>query len=159
MQGLDALDDHHEVAALRECPSMHAYNTEFIVAAFNAVAKPDWWVWDIIEQCFPEEEDVTLWTAGKLCEKLGNRLTVAVGDRATLDAVVDRLSAWRHVTASGGARAKESSYLAAYRNRNEAWNFYRLCTIRFQTLGDYRAGLHNLPTLPLAVSRIRSNVV
>ena len=158
-KGLTPLMVTNEVAALRDCASMHPYNTQFIVAAFNALAKPDWWVWDILEKCFPDEEDVTLWSADELCDKLGTRLTSTVGDKATLEAVVDRLHIWRQAESNSGAQKKESDYLVAYRNRNEAWNYYRLCTIRFETLGDYRAGLRNLSTVPLTVSRTRSNAL
>lgn len=151
-KGLTSLMITNEVVALRECASMHAYNTEFIVAAFNAIAQPDWWVWDNVERCLPDEEDVTSCTAAALCDKLGNKLATAVGDKATMEAVVDRLHAWRQAESNSGTRQKETEYLAAYRNRNEAWNHYRLCTIRFETLGDYREGLRNLSPVPLAVS-------
>lgn len=146
----------NEVATLRECPSMHAYNTEFIVAAFNAIAQPDWWVWDILEKCFPED-DVKVWSAEKVCEKLGSRVTTTVGDKASMEAVVARLHTWRQAESTGGARNKEIDYLVAYRNRNEAWNYYRLCAIRYETLGDYRAALLKLPVVPLPVSTIRLN--
>lgn len=156
--GLTPAMINNEVAALRECSSMCAYNTEFIVAAFNAIAKPDWWVWDVLEKCFPDEEDVTVWSAEALCSKLGNRLSGTVGDMASMEAVVDRLHMWRKAKSNSGAFKKESDYLVAYRNRNEAWNFYRLCAIRFDTLGDYRDGLRTLSTVPLMVSRTRNNV-
>ena len=149
----------NEVAALRECPSMCAYNTEFIVAAFNAIAKPDWWVWDILEQCFPDAEDVTLWSADELCDKLGSRLSSTVGDKASMEAVLDRLQTWRQSESNRGAFKKESDYLVAYRNRNEAWNYYRLCAIRFDTLGEYRDAVRSLPTVPLTVSRLFINVL
>lgn len=148
----------NEVAALRECPSMCAYNTEFIVAAFTAIAKPDWWVWDILEKCFPDAEDVTLWSADELCDKLGSRLSSTVGDKASMEAVLDRLRMWRHAEPNSSAFRRESDYLVAYRNRNEAWNHYRLCAIRFDTLADYCDGLRNLPTVPLTVSRTFINV-
>ena len=65
-KGLTLLMITNELAALRECPSMYAYNTEFIVATFNAIIKLDWWVWDILEKCYHDEEDVTLWSANAL---------------------------------------------------------------------------------------------
>jgi hypothetical protein len=141
----------NEVASLRECASMSAYNTEFIVAAFNAIAQPDWGVWDILEKCFPDEEDVTSLSADALCDKLGTRLASTVGDKSALEAVVDRLQSWRQAKSNSSARNKEAEYLVAYRNRNEAWNQFRLCTIRYSTLADYRAGLSRLATVPLAV--------
>lgn len=151
-KGLTPLMITNEVAALRECASMHAYNTEFIVAAFNAIAKPDWCVWDTLETCLPDEEDVTLLTADTLCDKLGTRLATAVGEKGALEAVVDRLHTWRQALTNSGARNKEAEYLVDYRNRNEAWNYFRLCTIRVHTLGDYREGLRTLKPVKLAVS-------
>lgn len=146
----------NEVAALRNRPSMDAYNTEFIVAAYNAIAQPDWWVWDMLEKCAPAD-DVTLWSADALCKLLGSRLAGStVGDLASMEAVVARLRTWRQADSNPRARNKEIDYLVAYRARNEAWNYYRLCAIRYETLADYRAGLQNLPVVPLPVSTTRS---
>ena len=150
-KGLTAQMIANEVAVLRECASMSAYNTEFILAAFNAIAQPDWEVWDILEKCLPDEEDVTSLSADALCDKLGTRLASTVNDKPALEAVVDRLHTWRQAKSNSSARNKEAEYLVAYRNRNEAWNQFRLCTIRFVTLADYRAGLLHIPTVSLAV--------
>lgn len=84
-KGLTPLMITNEVAALHECPSMSAYNTEFIVTTFNAIAQPYWWVWDILEKCFPDEEDVTLLSADALCDKLGTRLASTIGDKVTME--------------------------------------------------------------------------
>lgn len=146
----------NEVAALRELKSMVAYNTEFIVAAFNAIAHPDWWVWDTIKKCATDDDDVTLWSAETLCSKLGSRLTSTVGELPFVEAVVARLRAWREMESNGGTRDKEIEYLVAYRNRNEAWTYYRLCAIKFDTLADYHEGLRgiNAVTLPVRMSHI-----
>ena len=72
-----------------------------------------------------------------------------------MEAVVERLHTWRQAVAMvayGGPCNSETNYLIAYRNRNEVWNLYRLCAICFETLGDYRARLLKLPTVPLKVS-------
>lgn len=135
-RGLTPLMIDNEVATLRSCPSMEGYNTEFIVAAFNAIAQPDWWVWDILEKCFPDD-DATLWPADTLCDKVGTLLARMVGDKASMEAVVERLHTRRQAVVYGGPCNSETNYLIAYRNRNEAWNLYRLCAIRFEKLGDY----------------------
>lgn len=150
-RGLTPIMIANEVSILRSYASMEAYNTEFIVGAFNALSQPDWWVWDIVENCFPDD-DVTLWTASTICDKLGTRVASTVGDQASMEAVVERLQAWRKNSPNGGPRNSETDYLVAYRNRNEAWNLYRLCAIRIETLGDYRAGLRKLSTIHLTVS-------
>ena len=127
--------------------------TEFIVDAFNVIAQPDWWLWDILKECFPNEEVVTVWSADALCDILGTRLTTIVGDKASMKVVVDWLHTWRQAESNSRARNKETDYLVAYRNRNEAWNYYRLCTIRFDNQGDYRERIRNLPTILLIINR------
>ena len=113
----------------------------------------NWWLWDILKECFPNEEVVTVWSADALCDILGTRLTTIVGDKASMKVVVDWLHTWRQAESNSRARNKETDYLVAYRNRNEAWNYYRLCTIRFDNQGDYRERIRNLPTILLIINR------
>ena len=130
---------------------MEGYNTKFIVVAFNVVSHLDWWMWNIFLN-FYSNDDVILWFANTLYDKLGIWRANKIGDKASMEILVEWVHTWRYAELNGGSSNNETDYLVGYKNRNETWNLYCLCAICIETLGDYQVGLLTLPTIPLTIS-------